>query len=82
VIQKFIDSLPDEKKLLRFRWVGSALLMVGYFTIIHVNVTVGVCIMLFADVFCIPYAIKRKYWDTVFILSFLSAVNISKLVGL
>jgi len=80
MIQRLVDALPDEKKLLRLRWISSCLLMTGYFTILYWNVTTGVCIILGADLFGFPYAIKRKYWDTVAILSFLSAVNISKLI--
>jgi len=81
MIMRFLNRIPDIH-LLRMRWLGSGCLMIGYFVIIYVNVNVGVVITLISDFLSMPYAYKKKYWDVMMILTFLTVVNVSKLAGL
>ena len=48
------------------RITGSALVIIAYFTVLHVNVVVGV--------------IRTKSWDVVIMLMFLLTISVSKLL--
>ena len=61
------------------RIVGSVLVIVGYFVVLNVNVTVGVVTNLVADALSLPFFIRTKAWDVVMMISFLAVVSISKL---
>jgi len=63
------------------RVLGSGLVITAYFVILHIDVTVGVIINLTADVISVPYFIRTKSWDVVAMLSFISAIGISKLIA-
>ena len=60
---------------------GSIGVIVAYFTILHLNVLVGVIINFIADLISIPYFVKTKAWDVVIMLSFLLSISISKLLS-
>ena len=62
------------------RIVGSGLVIVAYFILIHVNVTTGVFFHLIADGISMPYFIATRHWDIVIMLSFLLIVSLSKLL--
>ena len=66
--------------LVVMRVIGSLLVVVGYFTILHVNVTAGVVINLVADALSIPFFVQAKAFDVVGLLGFLSAISVSKLL--
>ena len=63
------------------RIVGSIGVIVAYFTILHLNVLVGVIINFIADLISIPYFVRTKAWDVVIMLSFLLSISISKLLS-
>ena len=60
---------------------GSIGVIVAYFTILHLNVLVGVIINFIADLISIPYFVRTKAWDVVIMLSFLLSISISKLLS-
>jgi len=60
------------------RIIGSVLIVVSYFVILHVNIIVGTVLHAFADVISIPYFIRTKGWDVVIMLSFMTCISISK----
>jgi hypothetical protein len=63
------------------RIVGSIGVILAYFTILHLNVLVGVIINFIADLISIPFFVKTKAWDVVVMLSFLLTISISKLLS-
>tara|TARA_B100001063_G_scaffold242913_1_gene272519 strand:+ start:3265 stop:3459 length:195 start_codon:yes stop_codon:yes gene_type:complete len=63
------------------RIIGSILVITAYFVILHMNMTTGVIINLTADIISVPYFIRTKSWDVVVMLSFISAIGISKLIA-
>jgi hypothetical protein len=65
--------------LVRLRVLGSALVIIAYFIVLHVNVLVGVTAHFVADLISIPYFIKTKSWDVVIMLAFLLFISLSKL---
>ena len=69
------------KTLTLMRIVGSIGVILAYFTILHINVLVGVVINFVADLISIPYFIRTKAWDVVIMLTFLLTISISKLAS-
>ena len=62
------------------RITGSALVIIAYFTVLHVNVVVGVITHFVADLISVPYFIRTKSWDVVIMLVFLLTISVSKLL--
>ena len=62
------------------RILGSALVIIAYFIVLHVNVMVGVVTHFVADLISIPYFIRTKSWDVVIMLTFLLVISLSKLL--
>ena len=62
------------------RIIGSVLVITAYFTILHINTTLGVAIQLVGDSISIPYFIRTKSWDVVIMITFLLAISFSKLL--
>tara|TARA_R100000951_G_scaffold112712_2_gene113444 strand:+ start:605 stop:817 length:213 start_codon:yes stop_codon:yes gene_type:complete len=69
------------KTITWMRIVGSVGVITAYFTILHINVLVGVIINFIADLVSIPYFVRTKAWDVVIMLSFLLSISISKLLS-
>jgi hypothetical protein len=61
------------------RIVGSMLVVTAYFTVLYINMTLGVLMHLVADCISIPYFVRTKSWDVVLMLSFLLSISLSKL---
>jgi len=55
--------------------------ILAYFTILHINVTIGVTINLIADLISIPYFVRTKSFDVVVMLAFLISISVSKLIS-
>ena len=79
--RRFLPGVQD-RTLLRFRWFGSGLLILSHFLILYVNVPLGVSVMLFSDFICLPYAIRKGYWDICSVISVYSVINIIRLLTL
>lgn len=62
------------------RVLGSGLVIIAYFIILHVDLMTGVITQFVADLISIPYFIRTKSWDVVMMLSFLLAISLSKLL--
>ena len=69
------------KTITWMRIVGSVGVITAYFTILHINVLVGVIINFIADLVSIPYFVRTKAWDVVIMLAFLLSISISKLLS-
>jgi hypothetical protein len=62
------------------RIVGSGLVIIAYFIVLHVDVMIGVVTHFIADLISIPYFIRTKSWDVVIMLTFLLVISLSKLL--
>ena len=67
------------KVLSTARILGSGLVIIAYFIVLHVNVTTGVVLHFVADAISMPYFIATKHWDICIMLTFLLVVSMSKL---
>ena len=55
------------------RVIGSCLVIISYFVILHISASIGAIMMFIAD------AIRTRSWDVVLMLSFLLCISFSKL---
>jgi len=62
------------------RIVGSGLVIIAYFIVLHVDVMLGVVTHFIADLISIPYFVRTKSWDVVVMLTFLLVISLSKLL--
>ena len=69
------------KTLTAMRVIGSITVIVAYFVVLHINLTLGVVMNVIADTISIPYFVKTKSWDIVIMLGFLLAISFSKLLS-
>jgi hypothetical protein len=70
----------DRSTLLRY--IGNIFLIVGYFILLHVDMTTGLVIKCIGGILTIPFGIKYKLWDVVFICGFFSSIEIAKIIEL
>ena len=81
-LQRCLFPGVSDRDLLRARYVGSGLLILSHFIILYLSVPVGVTVMLVSDFICLPYAIRRGYWDICAVISIYSVINIVRLLTL
>jgi hypothetical protein len=62
------------------RVLGSGLVIIAYFIILHMNTTFGVLLQMLGDSISIPYFIRTKSWDVVIMITFLLVISISHLL--
>jgi len=61
------------------RWIGNILLMLGYQIMLWGSFKYGLVIKFIGGLFGIPFAIKLKLWDVLFLITFFGITEISKL---
>ena len=61
------------------RILGSILVIVGWFVMIHIDVTIGAGLSLLGDCLALPYFMRTRAWDVVVMIVFLHSVTIHKL---
>jgi hypothetical protein len=64
------------------RWIGNILLMIGYKTMLWGDFKYGLLIKVIGGLLTIPFAIKLKLWDVLFLCAFFGTSEISKLIQL
>jgi len=69
------------KLLTNLRIIGSILVVIGYFTLLHIHSTTGIILHLTGDIISIPFFIKTRCWDIIVLVILLSSTSISKLAG-
>lgn len=58
------------------------MLILSHFIILYISVPVGVGVMLFSDFICLPYAIRKGYWDIVAVITIYTIINVVRLLTL
>tara|TARA_B000000557_G_scaffold116460_1_gene94401 strand:+ start:339 stop:554 length:216 start_codon:yes stop_codon:yes gene_type:complete len=62
------------------RIIGSFLIVIAYFTVLHVSATVGAAMHLIANIISIPFFIRTKGYDVVIMLTFLMVISLGKIL--
>ena len=65
--------------LVRMRIIGSAMVVISYFVVLHVSAPIGALGHFIADAISVPYFLKTKAYDVVVMLGFLLVISMSKL---
>ena len=64
------------------RWIGNLLLLLGYQIMLWGDFKSGLAIKFIGGLLGIPFAIKLKLWDVLFLIAFFGITEISKLTQL
>jgi hypothetical protein len=69
-------------RLILLRYLGSILVLIGYFFLLNVDILTGVSLRIVANCLSLPWAIKYKIWDFVILLVFFLVLEIAKFIEL
>ena len=64
------------------RYLGNLLLIIGYQTMLWGDFKYGLVIKVIGGLLTVPFAIKLKLWDVLFLIAFFGITEISKLTQL
>ena len=64
------------------RFVGSILLIIGYFLVLYVDVRFGCTARLFGNLLVLPFSINCKAYDIASVSSFFAVIDITKIIQL
>jgi len=64
------------------RWIGNIFLVIGYQTMLWGEFKFGLTLKVIGGLLTVPFAIKLKLWDVLFLCAFFNISEISKLVQL
>ena len=64
------------------RYLGNLLLMIGYQTMLWGDFKYGLTLKVIGGLLTVPFAIKLKLWDVLFLCAFFGISEISKLTHL
>jgi hypothetical protein len=64
------------------RWIGNILLIIGYQIMLWGEFKYGLMIKVVGGLLTVPFAIKLKLWDVLFLCAFFGITEISKLTQL
>ena len=62
------------------RIMGSILVVLSYFVILHVSPTVGVIGNIIGDSITLPYFIQVRAWDVIMMVAVMNIISLSKLL--
>ena len=60
------------------RIIGSTLIVLAYFVVLHINVLTGATIHTVGTLMSIPFFVTTKSWDVVAMRTFLVFISLSK----
>lgn len=69
-------------RLILLRYLGSILVLIGYYFLLNVDILTGVSLRIIANFLSLPWAIKNKVWDFVTLLVFFLVIEIAKFIEL
>ena len=64
------------------RWIGNILLIIGYQVMLWGEFKYGLFLKCIGGILTIPFAIKLKLWDVLFLCAFFTFTELSKLIQL
>jgi len=74
------NPLMSKSDLLR--WIGNILLIIGYQIMLWGDFKNGLLLKFIGGILTVPFAIKLKLWDVLFLCAFFGITEISKLTQL
>lgn len=64
------------------RYAGNLLIIFGYFSLLHINMELGLVFKLLGGILVIPSCIKLRLYDVLFLSLLFSGMEITKLYSL
>ena len=62
------------------RYGSNALVIIGYFVLMNVDLTTGIIIRLASASLVLPWMIQNKIWDGASVISMMASIDIHKLI--
>ena len=62
------------------RILGSVLVIYGYYLILFQDLTTGVLISFVGNIISVPWFLKYRCWDVVFLLGLTSSIELARLL--
>ena len=69
-----------ERTFTALRYGSNALVIIGYFVLMNVDMTTGIIIRLASSALVLPWLVQNKIWDGASVISMMSSVDIHKLI--
>ena len=66
----------------KLRWFGNLLIIIGYSILLYYDLKVGLSLKFIGGILVIPSFIQLKMWDALFIVSFFTIIEGTKLLQL
>ncbi len=76
------EQNPFMSKSDLLRWIGNIFLIIGYQVMLWGEFKFGLIIKCIGGLLTVPFAIKLKLWDVLFLCAFFGITEISKLTQL
>ena len=77
-----LRPLDYEKLFTNMRRFANLLVLVGYYVLLNVDLTTGICIRVVSAALVIPWMVKHKVWDGVTVMSVMTSIDLHKLFQL
>ena len=71
-----------ERIFTAMRYGSNALVILGYFVLMNVDLTTGIIIRLLSACLVLPWMIQNKIWDGATVISLMTSIDLHKLVTL
>lgn len=62
------------------RYGSNALVILGYFVLMNVDITTGILIRLLSASLVLPWMIQNKIWDGATVISLMTSIDLHKLI--
>ena len=62
------------------RRIANALVLVGYYVLLNVDMTTGIIIRICSALLVIPWMVNNKVWDGVFVMGIMTSIDVHKLL--
>ena len=69
-----------QSTLVILRIVGNALLLIGYATLLNVNLLLGLCMKILGGVLLIPFLHKNKLHDVIVVAGVFMSIDIHQII--
>ena len=76
---RFASASNQSKIDVPLRIMGSTLVVIGWWSIVHTHTSVGVGLSLVGDCLAIPYFLRTRAWDVVVMIAALHSMTVYKL---
>lgn len=74
------SKVNKDRLFTRMRQAANILVLVGYFTLLNVDVTTGIIIRIMSALMVAPWMAQVKAWDGLTVMGIMGAIDIHKLI--